>query len=158
MEKREKSVTFFNEFLVEYLQHLKCISKQNKHTTMQSSYQILQNIRRLREFRNMNQEQLADLLELSTRGYRNLETGEANLSLERFLAIAKALSVTPVTLLTLHQMDTALPPTFQQPEIDIIKEDPPKPGQDTMMEALKTQLAYLKREIDTLKLAPRVSR
>lgn len=70
-----------------------------------TSFEILQNIRKLREYRNLNQEHLAEKLGITTRNYRNIENGASNLSLDRFLIIASILSIDPATLLTLHTQD-----------------------------------------------------
>lgn len=67
-----------------------------------TAYQIRENIRRMREFRNLNQEDLAEKLNLSTRAYANIENGRAGLDVERLLQISEILKITFIKLLTLH--------------------------------------------------------
>jgi transcriptional regulator with XRE-family HTH domain len=67
-----------------------------------TAYQIRENIRRMREFRNLNQEDVAEQLRLSTRAYANIENGRAGLDIERLLQIADVLKISLIRLLTLH--------------------------------------------------------
>jgi transcriptional regulator with XRE-family HTH domain len=67
-----------------------------------TAYQIRENIRRLREFRNLNQEDVAERLQLSTRAYANIENGRAGMDIERLLQIADILHIPLLRLLTLH--------------------------------------------------------
>ncbi len=69
---------------------------------MMTAYQIRENIRRLREFRNLNQEDIAEKLHLSCRAYANIENGRAGLDIERLLRISDILKTPLINLLTLH--------------------------------------------------------
>lgn len=67
-----------------------------------TAYQIRENIRRLREFRNLNQEDIAEKLNLSPRAYSNIENGRAGLDIDRLLQISGILKISLPNLLTLH--------------------------------------------------------
>ena len=116
-----------------------------------TAYQIRENIRRLREFRNLNQEPVAEALNLSVRAYANIENGRAGLDINRLLQISGILKISLLNLLTLHlNKDDA---------VDFLREDTQqivfkiennsqnqKPGDDTVLlpELLK-QVEFLRQ-------------
>lgn len=61
--------------------------------------QILSNIRKLRELRNLTRDQLAADLGLSASGYSKIERGEIELTLSRLYQIAAALEVSAQQIL-----------------------------------------------------------
>ncbi|WP_461081138.1 helix-turn-helix domain-containing protein [Spirosoma flavus] len=66
---------------------------------------IGEKIRLQRLQRGLSQENMADLLNLSTTAYGDIERGKTDLTLSRLTQIAQALDVSPLTLLT----DEAIP-------------------------------------------------
>lgn len=64
---------------------------------------IGQNIRKIREFRNLTQEYLATQLGISTRSYGKIESGETDLTLSRLSKIAELLEVRTEQLLALNE-------------------------------------------------------
>lgn len=60
---------------------------------------IAANIRRIRERRDLTQEQLAELAELEPRTIQHLETGKANPTIGLVVTVALALGVSAATLL-----------------------------------------------------------
>ena len=65
---------------------------------------IGQQVRRLRKARGFSQEQLAEMINISTTHMSHIETGSAKLSLPVFLDLAEALGVPADSLL--HDEDT----------------------------------------------------
>lgn len=61
---------------------------------------IGENIRLCRTFRKLSQENVADMLQITPTGYGKIERGESNITIARIEEIAKALSVSPIRLLT----------------------------------------------------------
>ncbi|HRI59068.1 MAG TPA: helix-turn-helix transcriptional regulator [Saprospiraceae bacterium] len=86
---------------------------------MMTAYQIRENIRRLREFRNFNQEDIAEKLNLSPRAYANIENGRAGLDIDRLVQISGILKISLINLLTLHLNN-------QEDVADYLKEDSQK--------------------------------
>ncbi len=91
-----------------------------------TAYQIRENIRRMREFRNLNQEDLAEKLNLSTRAYANIENGRAGLDVERLLQISEILRIAFIKLLTLHLCKL-------EDVIDFLQVDIPAGGQQSVV-------------------------
>jgi transcriptional regulator with XRE-family HTH domain len=54
---------------------------------------LLVNIRKLREFRNINRDQMSEELGLSASGYSKIERGEIELSVHRLFVIGEVLNV-----------------------------------------------------------------
>ena len=63
------------------------------------------NIRRIREERNLSQEELADLAGLHRAYIGQIERGEKNIGLKNLEKIAKALNVSMKVLLDISSMD-----------------------------------------------------
>ena len=60
-------------------------------------------IRQLRESKNMSQENMAELLQMSVTGYGKIERDEVSINLERLEAIANTLNSTPEELISNNQ-------------------------------------------------------
>jgi len=56
---------------------------------------LLANIKKIRELKNLKQDYIADRLSISPRGYAKIESGESQLTISRFFDIAQALEITP---------------------------------------------------------------
>ncbi len=116
-----------------------------------TAYQIRENIRRLREFRNLNQEDIAEGLNLSPRAYANIENGRAGLDINRLLQISGILKISLLNLLTLHlNKDDAVDFLREDTQQIVFKIDNnsqnQKPGDDTVLlpELLK-QVEFLRQ-------------
>ncbi|MAX79840.1 MAG: transcriptional regulator [Crocinitomicaceae bacterium] len=57
------------------------------------------NIRQIRELKNFSQDFMATQLEISTRAYSKIETGETQLTVPRLFQISEILDVTPIEIL-----------------------------------------------------------
>lgn len=62
--------------------------------------EILYNIRRIRESKNLSQEAIAIELDLGTKAYSNIETGESSLTIDRLFKIAEILEVPVETIMS----------------------------------------------------------
>jgi transcriptional regulator with XRE-family HTH domain len=80
----------------EYLNHRWGIS-QPKFDTMLN---VCNNIRRIREFKNLTQEAVAESIGLSVTAYGNIERGETDINFKRLADIAKALDVKEEDIVT----------------------------------------------------------
>lgn len=56
-------------------------------------------IKHIRELKNVTQEYMASQLNLSTRAYSKIETGETQLTINRLNEISKILDITPLEIL-----------------------------------------------------------
>lgn len=63
--------------------------------------EIHEKIRLLRHMNKLNQEEMANLLDMSTNGYAKIERGESALTIERLQQIAQKFDITLVDLLLL---------------------------------------------------------
>jgi transcriptional regulator with XRE-family HTH domain len=63
------------------------------HNAKIASDKLLVAIRKLREFRNINREQMSEEIGLSASGYSKIERGEIELSVHRFFVISEILKV-----------------------------------------------------------------
>ena len=63
-------------------------------------YAIGQRIRKYRKAKGLSQEQLAEIVDISTTHMRHIETGNTKLSLQVFVDLAEALQVNVDSLLT----------------------------------------------------------
>ncbi|OOF39798.1 hypothetical protein BKK49_07315 [Rodentibacter rarus] len=66
---------------------------------MNKQDQIRQNIRDIREDKNLTQADMAERLSMSVTGYAKLERGETNISIERLHRIAQVLGVDVIELM-----------------------------------------------------------
>lgn len=64
-----------------------------------NEFTILKNIKKIREIKNFRQDFIAQELDLSTRAYTKVETGETDLTFKRFFKIASILEIKPEELL-----------------------------------------------------------
>ncbi|WP_460945383.1 helix-turn-helix domain-containing protein [Spirosoma daeguense] len=101
---------------------------------------IAEKIRLQRLQRGLSQENMADLLNLSTTAYGDIERGKTDLTLSRLTQIAQALDVSPLTLLT----DEAIPAQVveEKPDVAIHHE----------LETLRLILEKQQVELDKLRL------
>lgn len=60
---------------------------------------VIQNLRRVREFKGYSQEYVAFKLAVSQNAYSKIELGHSNLSLEKYYMICAALEVDPADLI-----------------------------------------------------------
>ncbi len=65
----------------------------SKFDPIKETDNIISNIKKFRELKNITREQIADELELSASGYSKIERGEIELSVTRLLQIANILDV-----------------------------------------------------------------
>ncbi|MFD2570699.1 helix-turn-helix domain-containing protein [Spirosoma soli] len=101
---------------------------------------IAEKIRLLRLQRGLSQENMADLLSLSTTAYGDIERGKTDLTLSRLAQIANALNIPPVTLFT----DDAI--TAQ------VVDDKPVEVTNHELETLRLTLEKQQVELDKLRL------
>lgn len=99
---------------------------------------ISEKIRLQRLQRGLSQENMADLLNLSTTAYGDIERGKTDLTLSRLTQIAQALDVSPLSLLT----DDAIPAQ--------VLED--KPVVNHELETLRLTIEKQQVELDKLRL------
>lgn len=71
-----------------------------RETDLPTRILLASNIRRLRALRGLSQEALADLAGLHRTFVGSVERSERNISLDNISRLAKALTVTPATLLS----------------------------------------------------------
>lgn len=55
---------------------------------------VYENIKKIRELKNLTREYVADELKMSTSGYGKIERGEVDLTVSKLVKIAKVLNVT----------------------------------------------------------------
>lgn len=55
---------------------------------------VYENIKKIRELKNLTREYVADELNMSTSGYGKIERGEVDLTVSKLVKIAKVLNVT----------------------------------------------------------------
>ncbi len=101
---------------------------------------IAEKVRLHRLQRGLSQENMADLLNLSTTAYGDIERGKTDLTLSRLTQIADALSLSPIALLT----DEALPEQVVEPKSD--------DGLKHELETLRLILEKQELELDKLRL------
>lgn len=63
-------------------------------------YQVFENIKRLRELRNMTQKTVAEILNMTQANYSKIEAGEVDIPYSRLEQIAKALKTKPEDLIS----------------------------------------------------------
>lgn len=97
-------------------------------------------IRLQRLQRGLSQENMADLLNLSTTAYGDIERGKTDLTLSRLTQIAQVLDVSPLTLLT----DEAIPAQ--------VVEDKPDAVVSHELETLRLMIEKQQVEVDKLRL------
>ena len=99
---------------------------------------VEEKIRLLRLQRGFSQENMADLLHLSTTAYGDIERGKTELTLSRLTQIAEVLGLSPVALLT----EEAFPATVIDPPGDAERE----------LETLRLTVEKQQIELDKLRL------
>ncbi len=106
---------------------------------------VAEKIRLQRLQRGLSQENMADLLGLSTTAYGDIERGKTDLALSRLTQIADALGLSPVSLLT---DEPPLTPTVvtDTHELDTLRLTVEK--QQIELEKLRLETDYWKRRYD----------
>ncbi|RIV25477.1 helix-turn-helix domain-containing protein [Fibrisoma montanum] len=102
---------------------------------------ISERIRLQRLQRGYSQENMADLLSLSTTAYGDIERGKTDLTLSRLTQIAQVLNVSPLVLLT----DEAIP----TPAVEVA---PAEPIAEHELETLRLTIEKQQLEIEKLRL------
>lgn len=97
-------------------------------------------IRLQRLQRGLSQENMADLLNLSTTAYGDIERGKTDLTLSRLTQIAQVLDVSPLTLLT----DEAIPAQVVEDKSDAVVSHE--------LETLRLMIEKQQVEVDKLRL------
>lgn len=116
-------------------------------------YPVRERIRAYRTFRNLNQADVAAQLEVDERTYQNNETGRSELSLRRFLELARIFNVCPSILLEdfliKEQDPNTVSPFSSQPPLSS-----KQPRQITAQseQGAAIALAQLHKEIEMLRL------
>ncbi|GAB3639455.1 helix-turn-helix domain-containing protein [Spirosoma arcticum] len=103
-------------------------------------HSLPERIRLQRLQRGLSQENMADLLSLSTTAYGDIERGKTDLTLSRLSQIAHVLDVSPVTLLT----DEAIPAQ--------VVDSQPKEIANHELETLRLTVEKQQVELDKLRL------
>lgn len=113
-------------------------------------HSLPERIRRQRLQRGLSQENMADLLSLSTTAYGDIERGKTDLTLSRLSQIAHVLDVSPVTLLTDEavqaQVIDSQPSDLMSHELETLRLTVEK--QQVELDKLRLEADYYKRKYD----------
>jgi XRE family transcriptional regulator, regulator of sulfur utilization len=102
-------------------------------------------IRLARLQRGLSQENMADLLSLSTTAYGDIERGKTELTISRLTQIASILDTTAIRLLS--DENTPVEPTIRQPdEVERLRET--IDTQQLQIDKLRLEVDYYKRRYD----------
>ncbi|UFH56739.1 helix-turn-helix domain-containing protein [Spirosoma sp. KNUC1025] len=111
---------------------------------------IAEKIRLQRLQRGLSQENMADLLNLSTTAYGDIERGKTDLTLSRLTQIAQVLDVSPITLLTddviSAQVVDEKPDVLVNHELETLRLTVEK--QQVEVDKLRLEADYWKRKYD----------
>ena len=103
-------------------------------------HSLPERIRLQRLQRGLSQENMADLLSLSTTAYGDIERGKTDLTISRLSQIAHVLDVTPVTLLTDEAVQAQI---VDSPATEIVNHE---------LETLRLTVEKQQVELDKLRL------
>jgi transcriptional regulator with XRE-family HTH domain len=111
---------------------------------------IAEKIRLQRLQKGLSQENMADLLNLSTTAYGDIERGKTDLTLSRLTQIANALNVSPVALLTDEAVSAQVidekPNEIVNHELETLRLQVEK--QQIELDKLRLEAEYWKRKYD----------
>jgi transcriptional regulator with XRE-family HTH domain len=114
---------------------------------MNPNNQIIQTIRKLRELRNLTQEQVATALFLTQNGYSKIERGQTELTINKFAGIAKVFNMTMQEILEIDgNLLMPLPPPAKGNEDPRLIDEYLKVLQDKIR-LLEEKVAYLEKEL-----------
>lgn len=114
---------------------------------MSPNNQIIQKIRKLRELHNLTQEQVATALFLTQNGYSKIESGQTELTINKFAGIAKIFNMTMQEILEIDgNLLIPMPPLTKGSEDPRLVEEYLKALQDKIR-LVEEKVAYLEREL-----------
>lgn len=64
---------------------------------------LYSNIRKIREWNNLSQQNMADALDISQKHYSRIESGKVDISISMFLRIAQEFNMTPCAIFELEK-------------------------------------------------------
>jgi len=106
--------------------------------------QIGRKIKKIRELKNYSQEFVAEKLQLSTRGYSKVESGETKLTIQRLLEISKILEL-PINKILEFESKSILQNNNQFEDIETRNQ--PSRTEIELITQYKESVAHLKSEI-----------